>query len=99
MIRFVIRLVGMLVLAAAVVFAVGDIARTIADDVVQMTPLATALATLGLAPALPPDAAAPLQAGLAQLLAAPTSIVLAVFAFIILFIGRPTRPRRLGALR
>ena len=88
MIRLLFRLLGQLVLALALVFAVADIARSIANDAVSLTPLATALAALGIVP-VPVAGAVDVMALVAGW---PASVALMVLAFLLLFLGR--RPHR-----
>lgn len=45
--RFLVRLIGSLLLAIAVVFAVGDIARSLADQATRLVSFAEALAMMG----------------------------------------------------
>ena len=88
MIRLLFRLLGQLVLALALVFAVADIARSIANDAVSLTPLGTALAALGIVP-VPVAGAVDVMALVAEW---PASVALMVLAFLLLFLGR--RPHR-----
>jgi len=88
MIRLLFRLLGQLVLALALVFAVADIARSIANDAVSLTPLGTALAALGIVP-VPVAGAVDVMALVAGW---PASVALMVLAFLLLFLGR--RPHR-----
>ena len=88
MIRLLFRLLGQLVLALALVFAVADIARSIANDAVSLTPLGTALAALGIVP-VPVAGAVDVMALVAGW---PASVALMGLAFLLLFLGR--RPHR-----
>ena len=93
MIRFLLRSFGAILLAAALVYAVADIARSLADDTMILTPLSEALAGLGL-PAAPPTGQSPAAADVStRVLAWPVSVMLAVVAMLLLAAGRPARRR------
>jgi len=100
MIRFLIRLLGFLVLAAGFVALVVDGARAIASGVVTLTSLETSWATF--APESLSNAKAAAGRGaaasivdpmLAFLLSAPTFAVLVALGVVLMLLGR--RPRRL----
>jgi hypothetical protein len=105
MLRFIARFTGYWLVAAALVVAVVDGAKSIAASALVLTPLGetwAALAGLG-APedgASPAAAAAPLpwplDAAWTWLLAAPTAAVLAVLGFLLLAAGRKRRRAFLG---
>lgn len=91
MLRFIARVLGNLLLAVAVVYAVGDIARTIADDVVATTSLTQALAVLGVsAEDAAGGALAPLLAVIGPL---PAALVFFAAALVFLLLGRSHRRR------
>lgn len=93
MLRFLARLIGGFLLAVAVVFAVGDIARSLTGDRLQLTPLGEALAYLGI-PAAPDAGGSQFVHDLtAMAVVWPASVALAVLALVLLFIGRPRRRR------
>ncbi len=106
MLRFVSRFLGCWLVAAALVAAVVDGAKSIAASALVLTPVAetwAALAALGAAPAADPAAAAaapppawPLDALSAALLSAPTAAVLALLGFLFLVAGRKRRRTFLG---
>lgn len=101
MIRFLIRLLGFLVLAAGFVALVVDGARAIASGVVAMTPLESSWATIA------PESLARVKEAvsgggavasigdpvLAFLLSAPTFAVFIALGVVLMLLGR--RPRRL----
>ncbi|GGD05228.1 hypothetical protein [Aureimonas glaciei] len=94
MIRFLMRSLGAVLLAVALVYGVADIARSLADDAVMLTPLSEALAGLGL-PSTVPDGTSPATAGLlARVLAWPMSVLAGVLALLLLAAGRPGRRGR-----
>jgi hypothetical protein len=90
MIRFLFRLAGQIALAVALVFAVADIARSLANEAVSLTTLADAAAAMR----LPLTPAAPGAALDAVVLVSgwPAAAVLGLLAFVLLFLGR--RPGR-----
>jgi hypothetical protein len=99
MLRFVARFVGFWLVAAAMIAAVVDGAKSIAGSAFVLTPLTetlTALAAIGAeAPAefVPPTLPWPGDAALAWLMAAPTVAVLAVPGVLLLLLGaRRRRP-------
>ncbi|MEF2070727.1 hypothetical protein [Consotaella aegiceratis] len=91
MLRFLARLVGAVLLAVAVVFAVGDVARSLASETMVLQPAADALTSLGLAPA----ASSQGGDGFGEVIAAawaligpwPVSILFLVLAFLFLALG------------
>jgi hypothetical protein len=98
MLRFLARVLGNIFLAVAVVYAVGDIARSIADDVVATTSLTQALAVLGVSEAEAAGGAlAPLLAVIGPL---PAAFVFFAAALALLLLGRARRRRdELRAIR
>ena len=94
--RFRVNLLGGLLLAVALVFAVADIARTLADGETRLTTLAEALAVLGLGAETAPG----LSGGAVDLFAAASawaaSVGFGIAALLLLFLGRPSRRRRPG---
>ena len=56
MLRFVVRTIGAVLLAVAVVFAVGDIARSMASGTTRLAPFSQALGLLGASPSEGADA-------------------------------------------
>ncbi|WP_152044512.1 hypothetical protein [Aureimonas psammosilenae] len=96
--RFLFNLLGGLLLAFALVFAVADIARSIADGVTRLTTLSEGAAAIGLQPL---GSEAGLSGGgldlVATLSSGPAAIMLGLLALLFLFIGRPPR-RRAGRL-
>ncbi|MGH6924113.1 MAG: hypothetical protein ACRED5_10275 [Propylenella sp.] len=108
MLRFVARFVGFWLVAAALVAAVVDGAKSIAASSLVMTPLIetwTIVATFfgweELAEATPPSAPWPLDVFLAWLFAAPTVALLAVIGVSLLLLGarrrRPSLSREFAA--
>jgi hypothetical protein len=94
MIRFLMRSLGAVLLAVALVYGVADVARSLADDRVTLTPLSEALAGLGL-PSAVPGGPSPAAADLwAWLLAAPMSVLAGAVALLLLAAGRPRRRAR-----
>jgi hypothetical protein len=96
MLRFLSRFLGVWLLAAALVLAEVDGAKSIAASLVVVTPLSETLAMVAErdagAPAAAPQAPWPLDAALIWLLAAPTAMVLLVLGVFFLAVGR-RRPR------
>ena len=91
MIRFLFRLLGQIVLAVALVFAVADIARSLANDETSLTTLGDAAASVHLS-MMPSTGASDRTIDVVALVSAwPAAVVLAGLAFLLLFIGR--RPR------
>lgn len=99
MIRFTFRLIAMIFLAVAVMYGVIDIARSIADTTVTLTPLSNTVALIA------PDGLVQLEQQvadgdhrflkpgmLATALSVPTSLVALVLAFLFYLIGR--KPKR-----
>jgi hypothetical protein len=99
MLRFLSRLVGYWLVAAALVAAVVDGAKSIAASALVTTPLAETWAVLGpmlgAGPEASPAANAPppwpFDVALAWLLALPTCAVLAVLGVLFLVAGRKRR--------
>ena len=90
MIRLLFRLLGQLVLAIGLVFAVADISRSLANDAVSLTTLGAAAAAvrLPLAPATG-DTAIDL---VALVSAWPAAVALILLGFLLMFIGRRPQP-------
>ncbi|HEX2018731.1 MAG TPA: hypothetical protein VGO17_07305 [Aurantimonas sp.] len=97
--RFLLRLVGSLFLAVGVVFAVGDIARSLAADATRLLPVGESLALLG----VDFDPAATGSATVAVAYAAISNWSMAVTAgaigVVLLLLGRKPRRVRRDALR
>lgn len=93
MIRFLFRLAGQIVLALGLVFAVADIARSLANDAPSLTTLAEAAAALRV-PLAPSDGNAAVLDVLALVSAWPAALVLAALAFLLMFLGRRPGPAR-----
>lgn len=93
MIRFLFRLAGQVILAVGLVFAVADIARSLANDALSLTTLAEAAAALRL-PLAPSEGDASVLDVIALVSAWPAALVLAVLAFVLMFLGRRRRPAR-----
>jgi hypothetical protein len=95
--RFILNLVGGLLLALALVFAVADIARSLADGAMRLGSIGEVLAALG----MPLGADGGLSANAVDLVAAvsgwPASVSFGLAAFLFLFVGRP--PHRRGSRR
>ncbi|KAB0682721.1 hypothetical protein [Aureimonas leprariae] len=95
--RFILNLVGGILLALALVFAVGDIARSLADGATRLGSIGEAFAAVGL-PLGPGDG---MSANAVDLVATvanwPASITFGLAAFVLLFVGRPPH-RRHGRL-
>ena len=106
MLRFIARFAGYWLIAAALVAAVVDGAKSIAASALVLTPLAETWATLsangegGGEAVVPPSAGAPgaepLDAVVQWLLAAPTAAVLGIIGFLLLAAGRRRRRPALG---
>lgn len=94
MIRFLVNAVGTLLLALALVFAVGDIARSIAQDAIRITAMGDALNSIGLALAAPEGASGVMGDLVAVVSAWPAAPVLAVAAFLVLLVARPRERSR-----
>ncbi|KQT83036.1 hypothetical protein [Aurantimonas sp. Leaf443] len=93
--RFVIRALGFLATAFAVVLAIGDIARSLADERMELASVSEILASAGASPAAPAD---PQIADLvATLLAAPASPLLFALGLVLIALSR--RPHRSGLRR
>ncbi|MBC8129924.1 MAG: hypothetical protein H7Y08_06340 [Rhizobiaceae bacterium] len=89
MVRFVLNAVGSVLLSVAVVFAVADIARSLADDAWRMTPVGEILLAIGVTTGARADMASPSSIDLLGLSSAwPASMTLAAAAFLVLFLGR-----------
>ena len=73
--------------------AVADIARSLANDALSLTTLAEAAAALRL-PLAPSEGDASLLDVIALVSAWPAALVLAVLAFVLMFLGRRRRPAR-----
>jgi len=92
MIRFLFRLCGQIILALALVFAIADIARSLANDAVSLTTLGDAAAAVHL-PLVPAAGASANALDVIALASAwPAAAVLGVLAFLLLFIGRRPGP-------
>lgn len=94
MMRFLVNAAGSVLLAFALVFAVADIARSMAGDIVRLTSLGQVLALVGvsLEPVAGQSEAA--KALIGAVAAWPASVMLGIAAFLLLFIGRPRRAAR-----
>ncbi|HEY9055630.1 MAG TPA: hypothetical protein VIN77_00620 [Aurantimonas sp.] len=92
--RFLVRLIGSLLLAIAVVFAVGDIARSLADQVTHLVSVREALAMMG--GSLEPSGvqSATVAAMLAEIGRWSVSITAGVAGLVLLFAGRERKRRR-----
>lgn len=91
MIRFLFRLLGQIVLAVALVFAIADIARSLANDEISLTTLGDAAASVHL-PLAPSAGASDNMIDVIALVSAwPAAVALVMMAFLLMFIGR--RPR------
>lgn len=94
MIRFLVNAVGTLILALAIVFAIGDIARTIAQDALRIMPMGEAMTLIGV-PFVPAPGASGVSVDLVSVIAAwPAAPVLAVLAFLVFLIARPRQTGR-----
>jgi hypothetical protein len=93
MIRFLMRSLGAVLLAVALVYGIVDIARSLADDAVVLTPLSEALAGLGLPASVPAGSSAAAAGVLTRMLAWPVSVLTGIVALLFLGLGRPARPR------
>ncbi|MCW4115947.1 hypothetical protein NPA31_013360 [Aurantimonas sp. MSK8Z-1] len=93
MLSFLARLVGGLLLAAAVVFAIGDIARSLTGTTIELQTLGDAAAAFGLA--VPHGSESLVGAAWVTAAPWPASVSLAVAAFVFLLVGQTgARPRR-----
>jgi hypothetical protein len=97
MLGFIVRTLGCLVLAAATLFAIGDIARSLSAESLRLTTMAEAVGFLSEEPwvrAGTPDAA---PAGTEQIWSVvsgwPVSPTLAAFAILVLLLARRREPR------
>ena len=100
MFRFLARFLGVWLVAAAMVIAVVDGARSIAASQVVLTPLSASWAFVseaaGRAPVEAGEAAGlpwPFDVALAWLLTAPSAAVLAIIGFALLLAGHKRRER------
>lgn len=98
MMRFVANAIGSVLLAFALVFAVADIARSLAGDIVRLTPLGDVFGLAGLSLEPAPGQSEAAKATLSLISAWPASITLGIAAFVFLFIGR-RRSRRVRFIR
>lgn len=94
MIRFFVNVVGTLLLALALVFAVGDIARSIAQDALTITAMGDALGSIGVSLAGDAGASGVTSDLLALVSTWPAAPVLAVAAFLVFLVARPLDTRR-----
>jgi hypothetical protein len=98
--RFLARFTGYWLIAAALVAAVVDGAKSIAASALVLTPLAETWAALsalgGGAAAADPAAVAPLGDAAQLLFSAPTAAVLGILGFVLLAAGRRRRRPALG---
>lgn len=92
--RFLVRLIGSLLLAIAVVFAVGDIARSLADEMTRLVSVAEALAMMdiGFDPSGFDSATASTIA--AEIGRWPVSITAGIAGVVLLVAGRERKARR-----
>ncbi|NDV86273.1 hypothetical protein GTW51_06105 [Aurantimonas aggregata] len=97
--RFFLRLIGSLFLAIGVVFAAGDIARSLAADATRLMPVGEALALLGIG--VDPAATGSATATVAYAAVSGWSVAITAGAIGILFLilGRARRRVRRDALR
>ena len=99
MFRFLARFIGVWLVAASLVVAVVDGAKSIAASSLVLTPLAETWATISEAASSNSEAGGPaelpwpLDIAIAWLLAAPTAAVLFVIGFLLLIAGRKRRER------
>ena len=104
MLRFLARFLGFWLVAAALVTAVVDGAKSIAASALVATPVAETWATIvamagsgdAAAPGAPAAAGGPFDVALAWLFAAPTLVVLAVPGVALLIIGAKRRRYSIG---
>jgi hypothetical protein len=103
MLRFLARTVGYWIVAAALVAAVVDGARSIADSALILTPISESWASIAAFAgweAAAADLAAyivwPLDIAYMWLLAAPTAIVLAIIGVLLLLAGAKRRRPSIG---
>jgi hypothetical protein len=97
--RFVSRFLGFWLLAAGLVAAVVDGAKSIAASALVLTPVAESWATLtGGAPAAAEPSALrwPLNIAVDWLLTAPTVAIVGVLGVLLLILGAKRRPPQLG---
>ena len=89
---FLLRFVGLVILATGVVFAVGDIARSLADESTRLVSIGEAFASMGLGfdpSALAEPSAARLVGAISQW---SMAISCGVLGFLLLILGRRQRP-------
>ena len=99
MLRFLSRFIGFWLIAAALVAAIVDGAKSIAASAVVLTPLAESLAMIGAFSPADPAASAPpwpIDLVLASLLNAPTVAVLAAPGLFFLIAGAKRRRAQFG---
>jgi hypothetical protein len=96
MLRFALRFLGVWLVAAALVMAVVDGAKSIAASAVVTTPVAEVVAALAARQTPAADAASalpwPLDLAVAWFLAAPAAAILAFLGVGLLIVGRLRRP-------
>ncbi len=90
--RFLLRSLGLVILAVGVVFAVGDIARSLADESTRLVSIGDAFASMGLGY----DPARLTEPSAARLVAAVShwsmAISCGILGFLFLVLGRRPRP-------
>ncbi|MER0238417.1 hypothetical protein [Fulvimarina sp. MAC8] len=89
--RFFLRMIGTLFLAIATVFAVGDVAQYVADDVIRMATIAEIARMTGIGAGLFADGASPTAAAIGTW---PFAITFAIIGAVLTLLGR--KPRRIG---
>nr|BAT31016.1 hypothetical protein [Fulvimarina pelagi] len=89
--RFFLRMLGTLALAIATVFAIGDIAQYVADDVVRLATIADISRMTGIGAEVFTDGATPTVAMIGTW---PFAISFAVIGAVLTLLGR--KPRRVG---
>ncbi|KQT44522.1 hypothetical protein ASG43_14410 [Aureimonas sp. Leaf454] len=99
MIRFFVNAIGILLLALALVFAVGDIARSLAQDAVRITELGDAMGSIGVSLAPAGEVSTPTADLLSLVSSWPAAPVLGAAAFLVFLVGQPREGRRDRALR
>lgn len=97
--RFLLRLIGSLFLAVGIVFAVGDIARSLAADATRLLSVGEALPLLGMTVDPAATGSATVAVAYATISAWPMAITAGAVGVVFLLLGRGRRRVRRDALR
>ncbi|MEF2551872.1 hypothetical protein VQ042_10955 [Aurantimonas sp. A2-1-M11] len=96
--RLLLRLIGTMCLAICVVFAVGDIARSLAAETTRLLTVSEALILIGASLPTAPDSAT-LAVVTSEVGRWPVAITTGVAGLVLLVLGRTPRSRRRQSLR